>query len=177
MCDIVMRTEESKKGLIELAIFLRNELKNGKMAEIGSFKGDSTVIFAKYAKFSEIFAIDPFKNNIGDITDTVNMADVKKHFKKSIKNYENIAHIEELSVKAAEQFENESLDFVYIDANHDYEPFKKDLKAWLPKVKKGGYIGGHDYRSRFKGVIQAVHEIVGPPEKTYKDTSWLVKVV
>ena len=49
------------------------------------------------------------------------------------------------SAEAAKKFEDESLDFVYIDANHSYEFVKEDIAAWLPKVKKGGIIGGHDY--------------------------------
>ena len=49
------------------------------------------------------------------------------------------------SVEAAKRFEAESVDFVYIDANHSYAFVKEDIQAWLPKVKKGGIIGGHDY--------------------------------
>jgi hypothetical protein len=40
---------------------------------------------------------------------------------------------------------NESLDFVYIDANHKYDAVKKDLELWYPKVRKGGVFAGHDY--------------------------------
>lgn len=48
------------------------------------------------------------------------------------------------SAKAADFYADESLDFVYIDADHNYEPFKKDLEVWYPKVKKGGVFAGHD---------------------------------
>ena len=50
-----------------------------------------------------------------------------------------------LSVEVAKGFEPESVDFVYIDANHSYTFVRDDIQAWLPKVKKGGIIGGHDY--------------------------------
>ena len=42
-------------------------------------------------------------------------------------------------------FEDESLDYVYIDGDHRYRGITKDLKAWWPKVRKGGFFGGHDY--------------------------------
>jgi len=50
----------------------------------------------------------------------------------------------EPSLIACNRFEPESVDFVYIDANHSYRFVKEDILAWLPKVKKGGVIGGHD---------------------------------
>jgi hypothetical protein len=63
------------------------------------------------------------------------------------------------SVKSAELFEDESLDFVFIDAGHRYEEVKADIEAWFPKVRKGGIVSGHDYvkYSDF-GVIEAVDE-------------------
>lgn len=50
-----------------------------------------------------------------------------------------------LSKNAIELFDDESLDFVYIDANHSYESVKQDLEMWWPKIKKGGCLSGHDY--------------------------------
>ena len=41
--------------------------------------------------------------------------------------------------EAAEKFEDESFDLVYIDASHWYKDVVKDIELWLPKVKKGGY--------------------------------------
>jgi len=53
---------------------------------------------------------------------------------------------------------NAVLDFVFIDANHSYEHVLADLKLWVPKVKSGGLIMGHDWWSKFPGVIIAVTE-------------------
>ena len=36
------------------------------------------------------------------------------------------------------------IDFLFIDADHRYESFIADLKAWIPKVKAGGIVCGHD---------------------------------
>ena len=49
------------------------------------------------------------------------------------------------SVEAAASVPDGSLDFVFLDADHSAEALKADLKAWKPKVKAGGFIGGHDY--------------------------------
>jgi len=60
---------------------------------------------------------------------------------------------------------------VYIDAAHDYENVKKDILVWLPKVKQGGIIAGHDVI--IGGVKQAVVEIFGN-YKQFENTSWLI---
>lgn len=51
------------------------------------------------------------------------------------------------SLEAAKYFEDNSLDFVFIDADHTYEAVKKDIEAWAPKVKNGGWLCGHDYEN------------------------------
>lgn len=64
---------------------------------------------------------------------------------------------------AAPQIKNGSLDFVFIDGDHSYEGTKKDILLWIPKVKPGGWIGGHDYKHETRhdlgGVTKAWQEI------------------
>ena len=83
----------------------------------------------------------------------------------------------------AEQFDDKSLDFVFIDADHAYESVKKDIEAYLPKIKIGGYIGGHDYvRDGRKSltVAKAVREFfegkIQLPDPSTRKSSWLVQV-
>ena len=54
---------------------------------------------------------------------------------------------QDTSVERAKCFDNNSLDFVYIDANHMRPYIDNDLAAWWPKVKVGGIFGGHDYHN------------------------------
>lgn len=51
------------------------------------------------------------------------------------------------SLEAAKQFPDASLDHVFIDADHSYLGVKADLAAWVPKVRAGGWVGGHDYNN------------------------------
>lgn len=51
-----------------------------------------------------------------------------------------------------------SCDIVYIDAGHSYEDVKRDLEAWIPKVKPGGVIAGHDFINPAYGVKPAAEE-------------------
>ncbi len=67
------------------------------------------------------------------------------------------------SVTAAQLYDEGDLDFVFIDADHRYEQVLDDLRAWLPRVRPGGWIGGHDYKTpgMGTGVHLAVSELVG----------------
>lgn len=69
--------------------------------------------------------------------------------------------IRKSSVDAAQDIADGALDFVFIDADHSYEGCKSDIAAWLPKLKKGGILCGHDYNNTDYpcfGVNQAVDE-------------------
>lgn len=70
--------------------------------------------------------------------------------------------MKEFSAFAHKQFEDNSLDFVYIDGNHEFQHVVNDIALWSKKVKVGGIIAGHDYIKRKGGeynmhVIPAIH--------------------
>lgn len=66
------------------------------------------------------------------------------------------------SLKAANYISDESLDVVYIDADHSFTSVLADLKSWAPKVKNGGIVSGHDYSlCDHTGVRKAVEDFVG----------------
>jgi hypothetical protein len=83
------------------------------------------------------------------------------------------------SVQAASLFEDGSVDFVFLDGDHGYEPLKCDLAAWFPKVKPGGVLAGHDYvNDDFPGVRQAADEFFAARQLPLqvKGTSFVVRV-
>ena len=77
------------------------------------------------------------------------------------KNEGKIKVIREESIKGAEKIEDNSLDGIYLDAIHDFPNMINDLWAWMPKVKKNGIVAGHDYYTRFLGLIRAVDFVFG----------------
>lgn len=83
------------------------------------------------------------------------------------------AHLVQMdSVEAARSFADNSLDFVFIDADHSYDAVMADIAAWQPKVKPGGWLGGHDYHpKKFPGVVKAVRQVFVEPE-LYPGTIW-----
>lgn len=81
--------------------------------------------------------------------------------------------VRKTSIEAAKLYEDNSLDFVCIDADHSYKFVKEDILAWLPKVKSGGVLGGDDYYASWPGVTKAVDELL-PKAKIIKSSFWYI---
>ena len=85
------------------------------------------------------------------------------------------------SPDVAANYADASLDFCFIDASHEYEDVKADIAAWLPKVKPGGILAGHDfygvdhpgYGKGWVGVFQAVDEAFGHENVKNTKDSWV----
>jgi predicted O-methyltransferase YrrM len=135
--------------------------KNCRVLEIGSFNGVSTSLFAFYAK--EVYALDVY-------------------FSPKLQNeimpiYTNIKFVHGSSSIIIPTIENDFFDMIYIDGDHSYEGVKTDIKLSIPKLKKNGYLCGHDYDSTTKNdVYRAVNEFLGVPPTIYEDQSWAFKL-
>ena len=147
--------------------------------EVGVWKGRS-------ASFMAVEIINSNKNIKFDCVDTwegsvehqnYDIISEKKLFDVFSENIEPVSHIinpiRMKSLEAVNLYDDESLDFVFIDASHEYEDVKNDILAWLPKVKEGGFIGGHDYSSSWDGVVRAVDEIFNNSELVIDEYCWL----
>jgi len=140
--------------------------------EVGVFQGQSLYYLIqeiiKSRKDISVTAVDWFKNQSENL--------LRRFMSNLFKVQDKFNVIVDESCNAAKQFEDGSLDFVFIDASHSYENVRKDIIAWLPKVKVGGILAGHDYGNGYEGVIQAVDEIFGNKvNKEYiKEQCWLV---
>lgn len=149
-----------------------NVLPNGAtVVEVGCWQGRSLSYMIienlnKNKKF-KIFAVDSYNNTYDGYYGTRLaknpnfLKEAKENFFNNLKDYRNqFTFIESISWKAAEQFKDESIDYVMIDAGHSYEDVIRDLESFYPKIKMGGYIGGDDYgRDGNNGVAKAVKEI------------------
>ena len=145
------------------------EFRGTPMIEIGSCIGESTRIFSLF--FSPVYSIDPFidgrakKENI----------DSRAEFTKVIGS-RNIINIPLLSSQAVTKVPD-GVSFIYIDGDHRRKAVEEDLRNYLPKIRKGGYVGGHDYMNKDNIEVQpAVDAVLGVPDMIFIDTSWLKKL-
>jgi hypothetical protein len=142
---------------------------NSHFIEIGSWKGKSAsymcVEIANSGKKIKFDCVDPWtgseehqQGKMYEDQDVLNgtLFDTFTKNMESVKEYYKAVRLP--SVEAAKLYEDESLDFVFIDGAHDYDSVCADIKAWLPKVKPGKILSGHDWP--VGGVKQAVDDIL-----------------
>lgn len=148
---------------LKLFSFIISKSKNGSFVEVGSWMGCSAVCMAveiiNSNKNIQIHCIDHWKGSPEHHeTYSVEFLDsLFSEFKKNIEPVKSLIQIHRMeSIEASELFENNSLQFVYIDANHSYESVVQDILSWMPKVRTGGFIGGDDFN--LDGVRKAVEE-------------------
>jgi len=96
-----------------------------------------------------LYMVDVWRKLGEEYNDISNMDEPLNEIKSTITNIKGLEDrgvmIRATSKIASEMFNDESLDFIYIDANHAYDFVKEDLNLWFPKLKKGGVFSGHDY--------------------------------
>jgi len=131
-------------------------------AEIGAHNGNTTSFVLQACPTLEtFFAVDLWAmppKECSDQYDNWNFELAWKTFRERTRGFRACKVIRAISWEAAEQVEDNSLDFIFIDADHKYESVCKDIKAWTPKLKPGGMISGHD--THFEGVRQAIDELI-----------------
>ena len=139
-----------------------------RFVEVGCWKGKSAaymcVEIANSNKDIEFFCVDTWEGSV----EHQEMKELPKLYDIFIDNMRPVEEyyfpLKMTSLEAAKKFKDNSLDFVFIDASHEYEDVRNDIFAWYPKVKPGGIIAGHDYYHEeydwFPGVKQAVNELL-----------------
>lgn len=167
-----MRT--SDLGLRDLIAVLPSGIT---MIEVGCFAGESTKMFLDSGKVKALFAVDAWQNGL-DTTDAAtvkyDLAVVEKWFDERLAFYSNVVKKKGDSLSLAAGFADSSVDFIYLDSCHEYEHVMKEISAYFPKVKFGGFIGGHDYGT-YLGVTQAVCDVFDAPDELFADGSWIVR--
>lgn len=122
--------------------------KRGKFVEVGVHTGQSAACLAV-----ELANRAP-KSKLDLVDNGSNFQEVMRHL-DPVKHVIGECH-RMLSVEAARLYADDSIDLVYIDANHTYVDVLADVEAWLPKVRGGGVIAGHDFTTEIPDVIRAV---------------------
>jgi hypothetical protein len=152
-------------------------LKNFKInsaVEVGVYEGENAESMLRQA-VGFLHLVDPYKAHVNNGIDTdrptypVTQEDMDRARALALRRLSPYAGrfrlLEKASVEASQDFENDSIDFIYVDSIHSYEQVKKDIETWFPKVRPGGILGGHDYAMGshpwevgYVGLMRAVDE-------------------
>jgi hypothetical protein len=140
------------------------DLIKGVGVEIGVWHGEGAKVILSNPLVKHVYLVDPYAKATEFEGCSLPPTGYKENkYKNAIENA--VINTMEMSERAwfifarsieASKTITEPLDFVYIDANHNYEYVKEDLEAWYPKLKKGGILSGHDYPT--ESVRRAVDE-------------------
>jgi hypothetical protein len=138
-----------------------------RMCELGVNRGFTTKKLIKYYKPEYYLAVDLFRkfDTPGFIQENTTQKEWDAIFEGLCAYSDSLegTHLQlmrEDTADCAMCYFDASFDFVFIDADHSYSGCLRDIDAWLPKVRKGGIIAGHDYSKKEdkQGVNKAVQE-------------------
>lgn len=154
----------------------------GTIVEVGCWKGKSLSYLLVEAKNSgkklRIIGVDNFKGNVDEPTMLLEASQTDL-YAECMSNAHRAGYPVEIiksdSAGGAKMLQNASVDFVFIDAGHDEQSVRADIKAWLPKVKPGGVLAGHDYDTvSDPGVVRAVDALL--PARRVMGRCWWYEV-
>jgi len=133
------KREELTKLLAELGL--------NKGVEVGVEQGKFSEVLCKRNPKIELFSVDAWTAYKG-YREHVSQEKLDGFYEKTKKLLEpyNCTVIKGFSLDAVKAFKDGSLDFVYIDCNHDFLSTTQDIAAWEKKVRVGGIVAGHDFR-------------------------------
>ena len=140
------------------------------VVEVGCWKGRSTHALLSGCK-GTVYAVDHFLGSVAEpkAHAEAKIADIHKIFMNNVGNFKNLEVLKMDSASAARQFEDNSVDMVFIDGGHTYEEVLADIKQWLPKAKK--MICGHD--REYEEVKKAVTEMFGDDVEKNGGSVWI----
>jgi len=128
-------------------------------AEIGVYMGHYSTVICQKNPEAKLYCIDPWDAYYYYTQTSKEKAEgIYAEFVKNIGPFKNqIELVRKISMEAVKEFKDDSLDFIYIDGLHDFDNIMLDLIHWVPKVRVGGIVSGHDYAPGYMlGVIPAV---------------------
>jgi len=154
--------------------------------EIGSWRGKSSAFMAvEIANSGYNIQFDCVDTWRGSVDENIHQTDpsvlndtLYQEFLENMKPVEKYYRpIRMSSVEAAKLYDDYSLDFVFIDAQHDYDSVKEDILAWKDKVKKGGLLAGHDFNPEGDyGVGKAVRELLPNHAPAPSGWCWIARM-
>jgi Methyltransferase domain len=135
----------------DFGAFLNRRGLLGEAAEIGVQRGLFSRSLLDRWRGSMLHLVDPWRHfsdgyvDIGNVSNAQHEAYMREAQANLEPHRDRYRMHRQLSLEAVGTFADASLDFVYIDANHEFQAVLDDIHAWFPKVKPGGVLAGHDY--------------------------------
>ena len=174
--------EEKSPLPIEIPNYGRNQLaqlfaqlgfKTG--AEIGILTGEFSEVLVRDNPHIKLYCIDPWQA-YDDYKDEKHQKAFDTYYqaaKDRLAPY-NCQIIRKYSLDAAKDFPDQSLDFVYIDGNHNLQNVINDIAVWSKKIRVGGIISGHDYKLSKPSIKIHVYQAVNAYTDAYEVRPWFV---
>ena len=153
-----------------------DEVKRG--AEVGVWRGATSAALLGHFPNLYLLLIDTYDNDglPEALSSKLTAAQAEEQARRAVAPYaDRCEWMIRPSVAAAAKISYGWLDFVFIDADHRYEAVKQDIEAWLPKIRMGGILAGHDYSVHHPGVKRAVQERFGKQFKKAQGKVWWVQ--
>jgi cephalosporin hydroxylase len=168
------------RPLVDLLLNIPVEFRGMTAIEVGSFYGESAVIFSLF--FKPVYCVDPFYDSRSA---KLTGRHIHAVFDKQTEGRDIISVVADSDAGVSQT--PDKVAFVYIDANHTREAVLNDIRNYWDKIIDGGYIAGHDYGctgavqdagnniGKQNGVKPAVDSLLGIPDDVFPDSSWLIK--
>ena len=164
-----------------------NKFNSGSVfVEIGAYLGKSTCFLAeKIISSGKNIKLNVIDNWADSSSDLALNGEIKKFgdiYAIFLSNMTKAGVIDKLNVikgdsaASANFFQGNSVDFVFIDASHDYASVKCDIGAWLPKMKPNSVLAGHDYGNAETQVKCVVDEMFGDKIKVIENV-WIYYIL
>ena len=174
----ILRAPFYAEGLIDMINWIDNirPTQEMRIIEIGSYIGESTMIFAD--RFKEVVSVDPYINDY-DLEDAAcSFAPFDKVYEQFVRNtlsIPNVKSIRETSQNAFSILKDQQWDMVYIDGLHTLEGVSYDIAHYKTIIKPGGFVCGHDYG--WGNVRHAIGQLLDDKvDATFKDASWAKQI-
>lgn len=194
-----MNAEETRKYLLDkfqiaedaarMPVRLRNYSRHGGLtslyrelgfkvgAEIGVEQGKFSFEICRDNPGVKLYCIDPWKA-YRRYVDHVSQSKLDRFYEEAVERLKGFdcTFVRKFSLDAAKDFAPGSLDFVFIDGNHHFDFVVQDIIAWVPIVREGGLVCGHDYRGEDKNPRLPFHVVQATNAYTdaHKIRPWFV---
>lgn len=144
--------------------------------EVGVRNGNYSETLMKANPDLILWGVDPYEPHKGyrDHVRKETFQGFEKEAHDKLDKYDSYTFIRDYSHNAVHQFEDNSIDFVYIDGDHSFYNATQDIELWSAKVRTGGIVSGDDYFKHKGNARIHVYQVVNGYTDAWKIRPWFV---